>query len=61
MEVITTEIITTEEVTIKVEAITMVEKIHRMAMVMKIIDIIAETLVAVLEGVEHFLIRLLIG
>ena len=61
MEVITTEIITTEEVTIKVEAITMVETIHRMAMVMKIIDIIAETLVAVLEGVEHFLIRLLIG
>ena len=61
MEVITTEIITTEEVTIKVETIKMGETMHRMATVMEIIYLIAETSAAVLEGVEHFLIRLQIG
>ena len=52
---------TMEEVTITVEEIKMVEKMHRMAMVVKIIDIIAETLAAVLEDVEHSIVLLMIG
>ena len=47
---------TMEEITITVEAIKMVEIMHRMEMVVEIIDIIAEKLAAVREDVEHYLI-----
>ena len=53
--------ITTEEVTITVEAITMAETIHRMEMVTEIMDLIAATFAEVQEDVENFLIRLRIG
>ena len=45
-----------EEVTIIVEAITTAETMHRMAMVMEIIDLAAETLAAVQEDMNHSLI-----
>ena len=61
VEVTTMEGITTEEVKITVEAITKVETMQIMIMVMEIVYLIAETLAEVLEGVDYFLIRLRLG
>ena len=47
---------TMKEVTITVEAIPMVETMHRMAMVMEIIDLTVATSAAVREEVKHSLI-----
>ena len=61
VEVTTMEGITTEEAKITVEAITKVETMQIMIMVMEIVYLIAETLAEVLEGVDYFLIRLRLG
>ena len=45
-----------EEVIITVEAKTMAETMHRMEMVVEIINIIVENLSAVQENLEHFII-----
>ena len=55
-EITSIEGITTKEVKITVEAITMVKKMHRISMVVEIMDLIAATLAAVQEDVENFLI-----
>ena len=47
---------TVEEVTITVEALTMVETMHRIEMLVEIIDLIAATLATAQEDVEHSLI-----
>ena len=52
------EVMKTEELTITAEAIKMVESMNIMSMVVEIIYLIAETLSEVIEGEEHFLIKL---
>ena len=47
---------TIKELTITLEAITMVVTMHKMAMVVEIIDLIAATLAEVREDIEHYLI-----